>query len=918
VQADTLFDRKYTAGLDASLGFHFEDRYVLANLPRWIAGNEVRGLQQELSTDVEVFLDSGKRWFIQIKDQTLTKAMLRKILGDFACRVGLAGKHYEKYIVASRSLSGSLRTLARHLKRYRSAAGLTKAERKDSRSRLEAELETVGAGDLSRVFAEELFLETDLAWLDNESQLAGHFCGALVRQFGVTPEYADRAFEKTARDLVATRGSYFSVREIRDRLKFESERSRLDDFDLVTEEFLERARSNPQQSFFYSGARPTWADVMQDRDIRRDIGDTLLARLGDSLSGKVLVPILAEGGEGKSTFLRRLAGDLARKGNLVLYHRSDRQSARMAEIRRLAESSNVRLYVFLDDAPRLDNLGGFVSSLAELPIPVVVVAASRPYEWQPVKSLCAANLEVVLAPDGREWTLGALSDHEIELVFQKLADNEMINPIDQQTLPFAIAHYAGTSKRRLLVVVLELAQGKKVAEIIRGEVERVSRIGDTLLRAYRYICLTGSVHSFITIDMLKELLAYEDIGLDVAVRLRGLVEVIGGRAYARHDKIAEMATDIFFEEADDERGETLCRLISLSFARDEVDALRSMAQHLHVSVPKSQVFRVIGHLVDEGCSAGDGDLVAEVMDDFRTDFDSQAVFEDLLASKTRIILEAFLLEASQVKRVDWSQLRKLRSGGFSSLGSGRRPRFVQCSLALGLRFAKIYGWAVWQAASDSPTRQLFRRVTHTIYESLIAEYPEQAARINLPRAEFLRETDCCQDAIQFYEMVLQKEPNSAEAHIGLAVCLYSEDRYDKALRHYRAARRLDRGSVRRNGHEDSARVMLEGMGEWDDLLDLMRDTIARNADAMRGWWDSDYGRAMLLDLRLKKHPDETEKRLLRHHSEADEEQQKARFYIAFVDHLAARGAGMSPIERDNFARKVFGAGFGELRGRGRA
>jgi len=75
------------------------------------------------------------------------------------------------------------------------------------------------------------------------------------------------------------------------------------------------------------------------RDIPRDIMPEILSRIDQWDHGRLLVPILAEAGEGKSTFLHRMAADLAGRHKTVLCHRRDRTTIAAEEIRSVAEKA---------------------------------------------------------------------------------------------------------------------------------------------------------------------------------------------------------------------------------------------------------------------------------------------------------------------------------------------------------------------------------------------------------------------------------------------------------------------------------------------------------------------------------------------------------------------------------------------------
>ncbi len=583
MESMSLFDRKYTGGLHGHAGYDFEDSYVLSQLPGWLRLPDLDSFQRELLTDLELFFGSGRRWFIQIKKHSLETKEFRKIIQSFQNRETESSGEYQKYIIASLGLSRSLTRLSGRLERFRSAENLTEAELANTRKELAADLEGLKCESYVELIIEKVCFDSANESVTKEDSLRSNFTSSLVREYRIRQEDAENIYLQTARLLVVERGKSIRLSLFEAALKqkrLEADTQSLSDFDLITPEFLD-SRSDDSVSYFYDGTVPTWSDIVHLRDIPRDIMPEILNRVHQVDHGRVLVPILAEAGEGKSTFLHRMAAELAGRHKTVLCRRRDRITIAAEEVRSVAEMADQCVYVFVDDAARVQNLKGFIESVAALPHPIVLVVASRPYEWVPFKSVYGANLEVQFQTDSNEWSLEGATDNEIGLLFRRLGEAELINSLSDEEIASLIDSYKERTKRKLLVLVLELTKGKRVAKIIRDECERVRQMGDSVLQAYRYVCLMGSVHSFITRSILKKLVKTESVDLDIVGRLPGLVDAIGENIYARHDRIAEIAADILFEDADDQRGNALCEVITLALKGAQSDVVHALIGALY-------------------------------------------------------------------------------------------------------------------------------------------------------------------------------------------------------------------------------------------------------------------------------------------------------------------------------------------------
>lgn len=207
----------------------------------------------------------------------------------------------------------------------------------------------------SRLIIDKVSFDYAIEWVKQEKLLRSSFTSSLVQEYRIQPEAAENIYLRTARLLVVEREKPIRLSLFEAALKqkgLEADSQSLSDFDLITPEFLQ-SRSDDSVSYFYEGTIPTWSDILHVRDIPRDIMPEILSRIDQWDHGRLLVPILAEAGEGKSTFLHRMAADLAGRHKTVLCHRRDRTTIAAEEIRSVAEKAGQCVYVFVDD----DELG---------------------------------------------------------------------------------------------------------------------------------------------------------------------------------------------------------------------------------------------------------------------------------------------------------------------------------------------------------------------------------------------------------------------------------------------------------------------------------------------------------------------------------------------------------------------------------
>ncbi len=684
-------------------------------------------------------------------------------------------------------------------------------------------------------------------------------------------------------------------------------------FDLINPRFLRQFRGRRHHSSFFDGSVPTWEDIVNDLDIPRDIARDILATSTQWTNGKLLIPVLASAGEGKSTFLRRLAVELAVRGKVTVFRRRDALRLDSKEVADLARNTKKCVYVLVDDAGQVLNFCEFIRSLADDSYPLVVVAASRPYDWLSLRSeLSNSGFEIKLASSGTEYSLDNLSDGEIALLFGKLANEHLIQQVEDEALPRIVEHYSSTIGRSLIVLVLSLTRAEEIKEVIRQEIARIQAMGQQFLVAYRYVCLFASIDSYMPLSVLSGLVSFNNVRLDFINRLPGLVECVGNRVYARHNRIGEIATDILFEGADDERGNALCELIALAFGKGEIEAVSSVPVR---AVPESQRLRVLGCVVDQAFCTGQYQLIVDSFDEWVT-FSAEPPVAELLAQKTPLLFEMLAFYPKRIRPV----------GGWQALqGNPANFPWPNCpdntpvapdfrgGYDNSRRWAEIYERATFCSEASRMYSVSLQSVVRMIYAVMLELYQAQRADIYYSHAEYLCSPISVADddeVITLYELALKENPDHAEAHAGLAEMLYFVHRYEEAYRHYKTSRRLNPRAVYHIGKEDSLVEMLTGLGELREAIELQLESSRNLTMALRSMYEI-LGPEISVDIRLPTEMSGPETRTRTNlvamaEDERQLEAEDAARILAFIDRL-------SPEEIRVFGKKVLGEQFGELR-----
>lgn len=913
---DSLLDPQYMGGLEGGQGHEFQTALVVSRIPEWLTDTKVHSVFQEGWSDIEVLFTDDTRELYQVKNTRLELSDLREVLKQFTQREnGPSASLYTKYVVICREATRSVLSLKRALDRIRSTSAYTDEERAPALETLSHLIQKHKLTEFSSILEKKVSIDMRLGWLELEN------CAQAV-QFQLLSEYAlpldkaNVAYLEILSLVKSKRGAALEmaeVREILERKRVEATPERVSTFILVSEAFLDQFENMPTTSDFYQGSVPTWGDLVAERDILRELQRTILDQIAQEESPRLLVPILAGGGEGKSTFLMRFAVELARSGEQVLFLRPEARSASSADLQAVLVSSASRAFVLIDNASRLEGLEGFVHSVASLPLEtkLVIVLACRTYEWQSISNVARSGFSVVYGEASQIHTLSVLTREEISSLLDKLAVAGVINPVLAGNLDTVIDHFLRTTKGKMLPLVLELAHGKKVEAVIQDELERIREKGAHLLQAYRYICLCATLHSSVTEGLLRRLTDHDDIVFELLSTLRGLVEKHGKRLCPRHERIGELVTEQLYAGNDDALGDDVCSLLNGIVEHGESDMLEDIVRW-SFPVPSSQLFRTANSIIEAAFALGRPDLVKLTFDILLEDFDNNDVAQEVLAVRTPWVLDVLVFRFRQLQvRIDFKKIGLTIDRPFVWPPPERTPSVELPALSEDQAFENALKWAeLYEFAADALHHTRFTDflggIVVLLY-GLLAEADEgRKAECYCRLADFYRHDLADEIACEAYAQALEADESYAPAHVGLAASLYVAGDKTSALVHYRKAAELDRNAIYSDWlGEGLLEELLAYMDEYEELIELLKGRTRNNAHFVDGV-HKEFAKLVPI-LRLRKPTTEEERRDFDFYADFDNRRpaslEDVEAHCAQLDELKTYLSSLSREERIAFFRR---------------
>lgn len=612
----------------------------------------------------------------------------------------------------------------------------------------------------------------------------------------------------------------------------------LSSFDFINKSFLDKHIHTTEQSYFYYGASPTWDDVISGKDIERDLLFDILGSINDSSSGITLIPILASAGEGKTTFTKRLALELGDLNKVVLYRKRDQQVLRVEDVISVYERFKKHVYILIDDAALTQNFKEFVRGLADKFVDATIVASARPYDWLKIKSVYGENVSVKFGATGNEYSLDRLSNREIGDLIEVLSRKGVIKKLSERQKQLAIQHYANASNRSLLILVLQLTQNQKVNEIIRGEIEKVRKMGNEIFSAYRQLCVAASVNSYLSICMLKSSLSSSMVIQDFVNQLPGLVENIGDKIYIRHNLIGKITIDILFESNSDALGDQICQLIKKADDCNELDFTQPIHKHV---IPKSQLVKVskcLGKVLF--CSNRFDILTAYFAQYDIVDYPSLVM---VLAELTPFFIEELILPELPIMEFleDYKELDNINFTHFECVQKANPPNNSLLMYEHKKQWADTYAWLAEWGPSD--LTEFFTRIALILYFFLGSVYEDKLAECYYACAELAHSQLDDKGAIIFYKKALSVDPECSIARVGLIRSQYFEGDYESAFENYTKIKSIDFDKIFYVGEEEIIEEFLIRCGKLEEVIEFSLYRTERTFLTMRKMYEH-FGRIL--------------------------------------------------------------------------
>lgn len=225
-------------------------------------------------------------------------------------------------------------------------------------------------------------------------------------------------------------------------------------------------RSQNERSLYLLGASPRWEDILANRDAPRDITETLISSVEESLVNKqrlTTIALLGSAGCGKSTILRRLALRLAQKAIPVFLTNSE-TLPKADVIARALETIDQRVILLFDNAETiLGMLPAATKQLTTITHPPVLVVASRTNDFDRQVTRLANAGEVM------QLFVPHLNRREIERVIAVLEHNRVLGKLSGMTTQQRIEAFEQRANKQILVAMREATTGHGFDEIIENE-----------------------------------------------------------------------------------------------------------------------------------------------------------------------------------------------------------------------------------------------------------------------------------------------------------------------------------------------------------------------------------------------------------------------------------------------------------------
>ena len=296
---------------------------------------------------------------------------------------------------------------------------------------------------------------------------------------------------------------------------------------------------------FFKGASKGFAAVEQDLDIRRHLGDTILADnflVDEALhSDKIeMILVKAHAGAGKSVLLRRIAWDSTYDYDCICLFVRPYGVISAAALQELIGACGQRIYLFVDDAAdRVRELSALARNIGPEGKNLTVVVAERINEW----NTSCASLSPFL---NNTYELRYLSSKEIESLLDKLEQNRALGTLERYDRAHRVLQFSEVAGRQLLVALHEATLGTPFEDIIKDEYSHIEPLEARSI--YLTICMLNRLNVSVRAGLISRIhgVSFDEFKERLFAPLEHIVQteqdpVIQDHLYrARHPHIAEI------------------------------------------------------------------------------------------------------------------------------------------------------------------------------------------------------------------------------------------------------------------------------------------------------------------------------------------------------------------------------------------
>lgn len=242
---------------------------------------------------------------------------------------------------------------------------------------------------------------------------------------------------------------------------------------------------------FYKGFHSGFSAIEQQLDVRRQIGDSILADyflrdVQEEANGPEVVLLKAHAGAGKSVMLRRIAWEASHEYDRICLFLREHGVITAGALQELISSCRERLFLFVDDAAdHVRELLALLRGIGREGKFLTVILGERINEWN-------IQAQPVLPYLTEEYELKYLNFREIDSLLSLLEKNKSLGTLARLDLAQRQTQLAEQAGRQLLVALHEATLGRRFEDILVDEFRNVQPY--EAQRMYLTICILNRLN----------------------------------------------------------------------------------------------------------------------------------------------------------------------------------------------------------------------------------------------------------------------------------------------------------------------------------------------------------------------------------------------------------------------------------------